>query len=76
VDELAQADPRDVSETAYLLTNGQGKARMTRAISTRRKLSWRLLFVSAGEVTLAEHAATAGRRTKSGAEVRLLNISG
>jgi uncharacterized protein (DUF927 family) len=30
--------------------------------------------VSAGEVTLADHAQTAGKRTRGGAEVRLLNI--
>ena len=38
LDELAQVDPRDAAETAYLLANGQGKARMTRSISARRKL--------------------------------------
>ena len=74
LDELAQADPRDAAETAYLLANGQGKGRMTRSMGIRRKLTWTLLFVSAGEITLAEHAATAGKRTKGGAEVRLLNI--
>jgi putative DNA primase/helicase len=47
---------------------------MTKAMSTRKKLSWRLLFVSAGELTLSEHAASAGKRTKGGAEVRMLNI--
>ena len=57
-----------------MLGNGQGKQRMTRSIGTRKKLTWRLLFVSAGEVTLAEHAASVGKRTRGGAEVRLLNI--
>ena len=74
LDELAQVEASEAADTAYLLANGQGKTRMTKAISIRKKLTWRLLFVSAGEVTLAEHAASAGKRTKGGAEVRMLNI--
>jgi putative DNA primase/helicase len=74
LDELAQADPRDVAEAAYLLGNGQGKGRMTRGFGARPRLRWTLLYVSSGETTLAEHAATAGKTTKGGAEVRLLNI--
>ena len=74
LDELAQMDPREAAETAYLLGNGSGKTRMSRTIGARKKLSWSLLFVSAGEITLADHAQTAGKRTKGGAEVRLLNV--
>jgi uncharacterized protein (DUF927 family) len=74
LDELGQMDPREAAETAYLLGNGSGKTRMSRNIGARKKLSWCLLFVSAGEITLADHVRTAGKRTKGGAEVRLLNI--
>lgn len=74
LDELSQVDPREAAETAYLLANGQGKARMTRAIAARRKLLWALLFVSSGELTLAEHASSVGKQVKGGVEVRLINI--
>ncbi|MBS1830567.1 MAG: DUF927 domain-containing protein [Acidobacteria bacterium] len=74
LDELAQVDPKQASEVAYLLGNGSGKGRMSKSITARRKLTWTMLFLNAGEVTLAEHASTAGRKTKGGAEVRLLNI--
>jgi uncharacterized protein (DUF927 family) len=74
LDELSQVDPREAAETAYLLGNGSGKARMSRSISARKMLSWNLLYVSAGEVTLADHVQTAGKRIKGGAEIRLLNI--
>jgi uncharacterized protein (DUF927 family) len=74
LDELAQMDPREAGETAYLLGNGSGKARMSRNIGLRKKLSWSVLYMSAGEVTLADHVQTAGKRAKGGAEVRLLNI--
>ena len=74
LDELAQVDSRDAAEKAYLLANGQGKARMTRTIAARRKLLWTLLIVSSGELTLAEHASSAGKQVKGGVEVRLINI--
>ena len=74
LDELGQMDPREAAETAYLLGNGSGKARMSHNIGARKKLTWRLIYVSAGELTLADHAETAGKRTKGGAEVRLLNV--
>jgi uncharacterized protein (DUF927 family) len=74
LDELSQIDAREAAETVYLLGNGSGKMRMSRNISVRKKLTWSLLYVSAGEITLADHALTVGKRTKGGAEVRLLNI--
>ena len=74
LDELAQVDPHEAAETAYLLGNGQGKARMTRSIAARRKLLWTVLFVSTGELTLAEHALSAGKQVQGGVEVRLINI--
>jgi uncharacterized protein (DUF927 family) len=74
LDELGQMDPREAADTAYLLGNGSGKARMSHNIVARKKLTWRLIYMSAGEVTLADHTQTAGQRTKGGAEVRLLNV--
>ncbi len=74
LDELSQIDPREAAETAYLLGNGSGKTRMSRSIGARRKLTWCLLFISAGEVTLADHVQTVGKRIKGGVEVRLLNV--
>ncbi len=54
LDELAQMDAREAADTAYLLGNGSGKGRMSRDIGARKKLSCSLLFVSAGEITLAD----------------------
>jgi putative DNA primase/helicase len=67
-------DPREAAETAYLLSNGSGKARMSHSIGVRKKLTWCLMYVSAAELTLADRAQIAGKRTKGGAEVRLLNV--
>ena len=74
LDELSQVDPREAAEVAYLLANGLGKLRMTRTIGVRKKLTWSLGYVSAGELTLAEHVASTAKRTRGGAEIRLLNI--
>jgi putative DNA primase/helicase len=74
LDELAQVDPRSAAEAAYMLGNGQGKSRMTKGLGARPKLNWNLFVVSSGELTMAEHAATTGGRTRAGVEVRLVNI--
>jgi putative DNA primase/helicase len=72
---LAQLDPHEAADVAYLLSNGCGKARMTRGISAKKTLFWNILYVSSGELTLAEHARTAGFRIKGGAEIRQINIT-
>jgi putative DNA primase/helicase len=74
LDELAQMDAREASDIAYLLGNGSGKSRMSRSLLLRKRITWNTIFVSAGEVTLADHAQTAGKKTRGGAEVRLLNV--
>jgi putative DNA primase/helicase len=73
LDEIGEADPRSVGETAYALANGQGKSRLTPSLS-RTDLHWRLAVMSSGEESLAGHMARAGRASKAGQEVRLLDI--
>jgi putative DNA primase/helicase len=74
LDELAQLDPRVAGESAYLLANGAGKSRAGRNGAARPRLQWRLLFASAGEIGLAEHMAEAGRRTRAGQELRMIDL--
>jgi putative DNA primase/helicase len=74
LDELSQCDAREAGEVAYMLANGQGKNRSKVAGGLRRKSTWRLLFLSAGEISLADHLASTGRRTMAGQEVRLVNL--
>lgn len=74
LDELAQIDPRQAGESAYLLANGTGKHRARRDGQVRQAASWRLLFMSAGEIGLSEHMAAAGKRSRAGQEVRLADI--
>ncbi len=74
LDELSQCDPKEAGEAAYLLANGQGKARAHRNGTARASLRWRLLFLSAGEESLATLIARTGRKANAGQEVRLADF--
>jgi putative DNA primase/helicase len=74
LDELSQCDPKEAGEVAYMIANGSGKSRMRAAGGLRRRATWRLLFLSAGEISLADHLSGIGRKTRGGQEVRLLNL--
>jgi len=74
LDELAQIDPRAAGEVAYMLANGSGKTRAGRTGAARERSNWRLLFLSAGEIGLAEHMGEAGKSPKAGQELRLAEI--
>lgn len=74
LDELAQVEGKVAGECAYMLANEQSKARATRNGAPRARLSWRLLFLSAGELGLADHMAEGMKRTRTGQEVRMADI--
>lgn len=74
LDELSQIDPREAGEAAYLLANGQGKTRASRAGTAKQSASWTLFFLSAGEESLTALMAKAGQRTNAGQEIRLADI--
>lgn len=74
LDELAQVDPKEAGEIAYMLANGQGKQRSARTGSAKPRQSWQLLFLSAGEIGLAQHMAEGGKKAKAGQEVRLVDV--
>lgn len=75
LDEIGQANPKEIGETAYMLANGQGKTRMTKSVTNREVMNWRLLFLSSGEYTLADMMQGEGKRSFAGQELRLANIS-
>jgi putative DNA primase/helicase len=74
LDELAQVNPREAGEVAYMLANGSGKHRAQRNGLARRAASWRLLFLSAGEIGLAEHMREGGKTMRAGQEIRLVDL--
>jgi uncharacterized protein (DUF927 family) len=74
LDEMGQVDTRDAGEVAYMLANGSGKSRSRRDGTARPPAEWRLLFLSTGEVSLADKMAEGGKRPKAGQEVRLADV--
>ncbi len=74
LDEIGQADPRDVGNIAYMLANGQGKARMTKNLTNRKPKTWKLMVLSSGEVGLGSYMAQANITQKGGQEVRLPDV--
>lgn len=74
LDELGQLDPREAGDTAYLLANGMDKGRATRTVLPRKRRTWRLLFLSSGEVGMADLMADAGKRVRAGQEVRMVDV--
>lgn len=74
LDEISQMEPRAAGESAYMLANGSGKSRADRNGNARGCKTWRVLFLSSGEVSLADHVAQTGRRTHAGQEVRMADI--
>jgi uncharacterized protein (DUF927 family) len=76
LDELSQVPAREAGEVAYMLGNGSGKSRSSREGYARPAASWRTLFLSSGELSLADKIAEdgRGRRAAGGQSVRLIDL--
>jgi putative DNA primase/helicase len=74
IDEIGQADSKEVGNTAYMLANGCGKQRANRSGGAKKKATWRLLFLSSGEISLTEQMRQAGKRSYAGQELRIADI--
>jgi len=77
LDELSQLAAKDAGEAAYMLANGSGKSRSSRDGSARRAAKWRVLFLSSGEIGLADKVAEDGRGKKlaAGQQIRIVDIA-
>lgn len=73
-DELGQSDPKISGPAAYLIANGQAKARANRSGGIQKIVTWRTLALSTGEVTIAAHMAEGGHTPKAGMLVRFIDI--
>lgn len=75
LDEVGQAQARVAGETAYMLANGQGKSRASKTGAARKVATWCLVFLSTGELTMADKIAEDGRKAMAGQAVRVVDIS-
>lgn len=74
LDELGQIDGREAHEIAYMLANGSGKNRLKGKGGLRRHYRWNLLFLSTGEVSIADKAQEAGQQIRAGILTRMVDI--
>ncbi|WP_073427101.1 DUF927 domain-containing protein [Paraburkholderia terricola] len=76
LDEIGQVDPKVVGDVVYMLANEAGKGRATRTAAAKPVLTWRLLFLSSGEKSLASLMTEANKAAMAGQDVRLATIPG
>jgi putative DNA primase/helicase len=76
LDEISQVSAKEAGDIAYMLANSCGKNRAARNGSLRKPAQWRLLFLSSGELSLADKIAEdfRGKRQTAGQEVRFVDI--
>lgn len=74
LDELSQANPATAAQSAYMIANGKGKSRARKDGQARAALDWRLIFLSTGEVGLADKLREGGGQIAAGMEVRIVDI--
>jgi putative DNA primase/helicase len=74
LDEMGQVDAREAGEIVYMIANQGGKQRASRDGSARRAKQWRIMFLSTGEISLADKMTEIGRKPRAGQEVRLVDI--
>lgn len=74
LDELSEANGRDVDAALYMLPNESGKMRAAQNGTARTRKTWRLLILSTGELTPADKLAEVGQRAKAGQDARIASI--
>lgn len=77
IDELGQMadeNPTEAAQTVYMVANGSSKQRANRTGGAAAIKTWRLIFMSAGEVSLSNLMEQHGKKVKAGQEVRFIDI--
>ncbi len=74
LDEIGEADGKEVGAVVYAIANGRGKTRANRQGYARTVARWRTVLLSTGEKSLEAHMSEAGKQVRAGQGVRLLNI--
>ena len=75
LDEIGEADPREIGAVVYAIANGTGKARASRNGAAKAAKRWRVMLFSSGELGLSALMAEGGKRSRAGQEIRLLDIA-
>lgn len=74
MDEIGQADEFTVSKSAYMIANGEEKARATKTGGLSELRRWQVIMLSTGEPRIASTINRTGQRIKAGQAVRFIDI--
>jgi uncharacterized protein (DUF927 family) len=74
LDELGVVMPDEAASVAYQLSAGSGKGRSARDGSLRERMTWRLMYISNGEVRISDKHVERGRRARAGQQIRLIDL--
>jgi putative DNA primase/helicase len=74
LDEIDEANAKDLDQATYSLANGCGKSRANRSGGSRAPARWRVFSLSSGEIPISTKLASAGINTKAGQALRFLDM--
>jgi len=74
LDELGEATSKAVGKGAYMLSDGQGRKRMSRDGKAQRVRTFRTLVCSSGEISIEDKVGKAGQHLFGGQAIRFCDI--
>lgn len=74
IDELGQVDSKSAEQMSYMFGNGQGKGRSNREGIARETLDFKIVFLSTGEIGLADKLSEDKKKARAGQGVRMVEI--
>ena len=74
LDELGQANSKEVGSIVYMLGNSQGKGRLNKDSELKEIKKWSIAVLSSGEGSVADKIAEGGSSVKAGQLVRCIDI--
>lgn len=74
LDEISEADPREIGAITYSLFNGQGKQRAHVSGKAKEVQRWRAMVLSTGEISLEDQLSAHNLAINAGQELRLVSL--
>jgi uncharacterized protein (DUF927 family) len=74
LDEIGEAQARDLGRVIYQLAGGVGKSRLASNTALRPVRTWRLLTLSTGETQVRSVIESEGQRVRGGQLVRMVDV--
>jgi uncharacterized protein (DUF927 family) len=71
---MGEMSPQKIGAAVYMLANGVGKTRANTSGDAKQPKTWRIALLSAGEIDLNTHMASAGLAAMAGQNIRLLPV--